>query len=87
MVVVNGSDRDVMAVAGMSANLHTALAAGIPGYSPALVVYNRTASKAQPLKNLGAHVAESIQELGTATVVFSISANDASAEQVRGGAL
>ena len=67
----------------MSTRLHQGLAAGIPGFPRALTVHNRTLSKTKALADVGAAVAESIGDLGEACVVFTISANDASAAQVQ----
>ena len=76
-------DNLVSSVVAMSTRLHQGLAAGIPGFPSALTVHNRTLSKTKALADVGAAVAESIHDLGDARVVFTISANDASAEQVQ----
>ena len=75
-------DNSVSSATGMSTRLHQGLAAGIPGFPSALTVHNRTLSKTKALADVGAAVAESIRDLGEAQLVFTISANDASAEQV-----
>ena len=68
----------------MAANLLKGLAEGIDGYDKTLTVHNRTLSKADPLKDKGAEVADSLGALAACDVVFAISSNDASAEQVWG---
>ncbi|KAL6780937.1 hypothetical protein ACKKBG_A09095 [Auxenochlorella protothecoides x Auxenochlorella symbiontica] len=68
--------------AGMASNLHEGLSKGIPGYQDFLQVFNRTSSKTTPLQELGAKVAQSIHDLADCRVVFSVSSNDASAEEL-----
>ncbi|OZJ03422.1 hypothetical protein BZG36_03589 [Bifiguratus adelaidae] len=50
--------------------------------SPSLVVYNRTASRAEPLRQQGAQVASSVSEIAQkATIIFSCLANDEAVKQ------
>lgn len=67
-------------------NLGTPLAANLLEKGHALLVYNRTASKAQPLIEKGATVCVSVKELAAAcNVVFSIVADDAALNAITEG--
>lgn len=68
----------------MATNLHRKLAGGLEGYGTELAVWNRTLSKAEPLKTQGAQVVHSLAQLGDTDIVFSISSDDTSATQVTG---
>jgi 3-hydroxyisobutyrate dehydrogenase-like beta-hydroxyacid dehydrogenase len=64
-------------------NLGTPIAENLLQKGHALVVYNRTAAKAQPLKEKGATVAASVKDVATSSdIVFSIVSDDAALNQI-----
>lgn len=64
-------------------NLGTPIAENLIDKGHPLIVYNRTASKAQPLADKGATVAGSVKELAAASdIVFTIVSDDAALNQI-----
>lgn len=64
-------------------NLGTPIAENLIDKGHSLIVYNRTASKAQPLADKGATVAGSVKELAAASdIVFTIVSDDAALNQI-----
>lgn len=64
-------------------NLGTPIAENLVERGHQLIVYNRTASKAQPLADKGATVAGSVKELAAASdIVFTIVSDDAALNQI-----
>src|SRR3982751_847227 len=64
-------------------NLGTPVAENLLEKNHALYVYNRTASKAQPLANKGAVVCTSVKELvNMCDIVFSIVSDDAALNHI-----
>ncbi|KAF9407704.1 hypothetical protein BGZ94_002588 [Podila epigama] len=68
---------------GIAINLQKFLSSSKAGNN--LTVWNRSSGKTDPLKNLGAHVASSIQEVvSRSTIIFTSLSNDAAVESVYG---
>lgn len=67
-------------------NLGTPIAENLLEKGNSLYVYNRTASKAQPLANKGATVCTSVQELASlCDIVFTVVADDAALNHITQG--
>src|SRR3954449_2303652 len=67
-------------------NLGAPIAENLLEKSHALYVYNRTASKAQPLANKGALICTSVKELSTiCDIIFSVVSDDGALNHITQG--